>query len=127
MKRNKSLLFLALSLIGFGGGYFILKIYNCGYSIFCYDLFSKVGDPLFYGIGALAIIFFVLLFIPKAIPQWKKFAKWFIPIATLIFIFYPNPGSGDLFSPFPEQIFQWVSILYVFVSLMIIGYSTRKS
>ncbi len=136
MKKNKNIWLLVLSLIGFGGGYIFTHSYNFGlcfadsaintYDVSCHILFERIGDPLFYGMGALAIIFFILLFMPKAIPLWEKFAKWFIPIATLIFIFYPNPGSGDLFSPFPEQIFQWISTLYILISLIIIGYSFRK-
>ncbi|OGG40529.1 hypothetical protein A2118_01910 [Candidatus Kaiserbacteria bacterium GWA2_50_9] len=74
--------------------------------------------------GALAIVFLVLLFIPRAFSVWKKFAIWFVPLAALLFIFYPDPGSGDLFSPYPEQVFQWVSGLYVFISLVLIIYKS---
>jgi hypothetical protein len=71
--------------------------------------------------SALSVVFFLLLFNQNAFPVWKKFAKWFIPLATLLFIFYPDPSPGDFFSPYPEQVFQWVSILYVVISLLIIG------
>ncbi|MDP1707354.1 MAG: hypothetical protein Q8L30_02265 [bacterium] len=119
MKNKQILVPFVLSLIGFGTGYFLLKIYDCGYSIFCYNLVTK-ALATYYGMGALAIVFFVLLFAQYAFSAWKKFAVWFIPLAALLFIFYPDPSSGDLFSPYPEQVFQWVSGLYVFISLLII-------
>jgi hypothetical protein len=64
---------------------------------------------------------------PHAVPSWKKFALWFIPIAALVFIFYPEPGSGDLFAPFPEQVYQAVSGLYVLISLVIAAVSTTRA
>src|SRR3989344_5696662 len=85
---------------------------------------------LLNGSGALALIFLTLLFIPQAFPAWKKFAVWFVPLVALLFIVYPNPGSGDLFSPYPEQVFRWVSGLYVAASILIIAVkyiSLRKS
>ena len=123
MFSRKIIALFVVSLIGLGVGHYLSQIYECGYSVFCYNLFSRVGNPLFYGMGALALVFFILLFIPKAFPTWKKFAIWFVPLAALLFIFYPDPGSGDYFSPYPEQVFQWVSALYVLVSLIIIAYS----
>ena len=116
------------SLIGLGIGYVLTNSIQFGMckvdelvtEASCINSFERVGDPLFYGMAALAIVFLVLLFRPSAVGAWKKFAKWYIPIVTLIFIFYPNPGSGDFFSPYPEQIFQWLSTLYVVVSLIII-------
>jgi len=86
----------------------------------CRGILNSIGDPLFYGFFALSIIFFILLFLPRTFKVWKKFALWFIPLATLLFIFYPEPGSGDYFSPYPEQVFQWVSAFYVGASLGII-------
>ena len=76
--------------------------------------------------SALAFVFLVLTFLPNAFPAWKKFATWFIPIATLLFIFYPDPGSGDFFSPYPEQVFQWVSVAYVLLSVLVITKSIKK-
>lgn len=87
----------------------------------CREFFNNVGDPLFYGMGALTIVFIILLIIPKAFEPWKKFAIWYVPLATLLFIIYPEPGSGDLFSPYPEQVFRWFSILYVIISVVLIG------
>lgn len=109
-----------LSSVGLGVGYYFSFKYDCGYSIFCYDLFSRFGNPLFYGMGALAIVFLVLLAIPQAFPAWKKFAIWFVPLAALLFAFYPDPGSGDFFSPYPETVYRWASELYVVVSIVII-------
>src|SRR3989344_2265936 len=113
------------SFVGLGLGIFLLKFYNCGYSIFCYNLIT-ISKALFYGMSALSLVFLLLLFIPQAFLVWKKFAVWFLPIATLLFIFYPDPGSGYYFSPYPEQIFQWVSIIYVFISVVIIAIASSK-
>ena len=89
----------------------------------CRDLYNNLGDPMFYGGGALLAVFILLLLMPKAVPTWKKFAIWFVPVTTILFIFYPDPGSGDLFSPYPETVFQFMSALYVFISITLIGYS----
>ena len=118
-------LFLIISLIGWGIGIFLLKFYDCGNSIFCYNLTTR-SFALFYGMSALALVFLLLAFLPQAFSTWKKFAVWFIPLAALLFIFYPNPGSGDYFSPYPEQVFQWVSVLYVVISAGIILRFLRK-
>jgi len=123
--RKKTSLLLVSSLVGLGIGVFLLKFYDCGNSVFCYNL-TTLSFALLYSMLALAIVFLVLLFTSKAWQAWKKFAIWFIPIATLIFVFYPNPGSGDYFSPYPEQIFKWVSILYVVASLSIIAFVSLK-
>lgn len=85
------------------------------------DMLVRLGKSLFCGMSALALVFFILIFTQQAFYAWKKFAIWFIPLATLLFIFYPDPGSGDYFSPYPEQIFRWVSILYVIISILIIA------
>jgi hypothetical protein len=91
------------------------------YDVSCSRTLTRIGDPLFYGAAALAIVFLVLLFVPKAFPIWKKFAIWFVPLATLIFILYQGPGAFDLFSPYPETVYRWVSGLYVAVSLLLVG------
>jgi len=116
---------LVLSLVGWGIGVFLLKFYDCGNSIFCYNLTTR-SFALYYGMPALALIFFILIFTQQAFSAWKKFAIWFIPLATLLFIFYPNPGSGDYFSPYPEQVFRWVSTLYVVISILVIAWGTIR-
>lgn len=90
------------------------------------DFLVKLGKGVFYGSGALALVFLALLFVPRAFSAWKKFAIWFVPLAALLFAVYPNPGSGDLFAPYPEQIYQWVSGFYVLVSAAIIAWAFRK-
>lgn len=129
-----SLIFSTALLIA---GYFLSSSYEFGlcysnletltFDVSCHAAYEKIGATLFYGMSALAIVFFILLFTPSAFPAWKKFAKWFIPIATLIFIFYSGPGSGDYFSPYPEQVYKWISILYVIVSVILITVSALKS
>jgi hypothetical protein len=125
--KKKLIIAAILSGLGFGVGCYLKYFYDCGYSISCYHLHT-VSNAIYYGMGALAIIFLVLLFLPSAYPAWKKFAIWFIPLAALLFIFYPEPGAGDLFAPYPVQIYQWVSGLYLIISLLIIGFvSIRRT
>jgi len=128
--RKKIALFFILSVISFIVGYILTNSTSfnfCSHDEYnCRELLNEVGDPLFYGMPALAIVFLILLFLPRAFPTWKKFAVWFIPLATLLFIFYPDPGSGDYFSPYPEQVYKWVSILYVVISIGIITFSASK-
>ena len=111
-------LFLISAVVGLIGGFLILNS-NLQASA-TGDFLVRLGKGLVYGMGALVLVFSVLFFIPRAFSAWKKFAIWFVPLAALLFIVYPEPGSGDYFSPYPEQVFQWVSAFYVLVSLTII-------
>lgn len=130
MKNKQILIPLVLSLVGFVVGYVLTNSIKFGICISnnvvtdasCINLYERLGDPIYYGMGALTIVFFSLLFTSNAFMAWKKFAIWFVPLATLIFIFYPEPGSGDLFSPYPEQVFQWISGFYIIISLIIIAW-----
>jgi hypothetical protein len=124
---------LILSLVGLGLGYVLTSSYDLGFcysnietrvfDVSCHALYERIGDPLFYGMSALSLVFFFLLFNLHAFSIWKKFAKWYIPLATLIFIFYEG---GDMFSPYPEQVFKWVSILYVVISIVLIFRTSLK-
>src|SRR3989338_10585839 len=122
--KKITILFLILSLIGLGVSYSIFQLDLQASATG--DLLLKLRESFFYGMSALTLIFLILLFIPRAFPTWKKFAVWFIPLATLLFIFYPDTGSGDYFSPYPEQVYKWVSILYVVISIGIITFSASK-
>lgn len=131
-QKKLTLSLFVLSFIGLGIGYLLTNsvLFNiCLHDQYsCRDLFNRIGDPLFYGMPALAVVFLILFFLPQAFSAWKKFAIWFIPITALVFIFYTGPSSGDLFSPYPEQVFQWVSAVYVLISLGIITLAAlRKS
>jgi len=106
-------------------GLLVISLVDCGNSIFCYNLTTR-SFALYYGMPALAFIFFILIFTQQAFSAWKKFAIWFLPLAILLFIFYPDPASGDYFSPYPEQIFKWVSILYVVISILIVALKTIR-
>ena len=124
------------SLVGVLIGYLLTSSYDFGFcysniqtntfDVSCHGLYERIGNPLFYGMSALSLIFFILIFTQQAFSIWKKFAIWFIPLATLFFIFYPDPGSGDYFSPYPEQVFKWISILYVVISILIITFETIR-
>ena len=84
MSHKKILGLFILSLIGFGVGFFLTNSYDfslCSanletntYDVSCHILFERIGNPLFYGMGALAAVFLVLLVMPQAFPAWKKFA-----------------------------------------------------
>lgn len=93
----------------------------------CIDKDWNIGAPLFYGMSSLALVFLALFIFPSAWPAWKKFAKWYIPIAALVFIFYQGPGAMDLFSPYPEQVYKWIGIIYVAVSAVIILFASAKN
>lgn len=125
-KRKKIFFGFVVSLIFLVIGFYLLKVYNCGYSISCYNLIS-ISKALIYGMSALALVFLALLILPNAWPAWKKFAKWYIPIAALVFIFYQGPGAMDLFSPYPEQVYKWIGIIYVAVSAVIILFASAKN
>ena len=119
-------IFASLSFVGLIVGYYLSKIYECGNSLFCNFIYFRVGDGLLYGTGALFVVFVVLYLMPDTFNAWKKFAVWFVPLATLVFIFTPEPQGLDLLTPYPEQVFQWVSAIYVIVSLVIIGLVALK-
>jgi hypothetical protein len=125
-KKKIILTLLTLSLLGSFCGYltlqFNLQPNDLG------DLFVKLGKAAIYGCGALALTSLILFIIPRAFDAWKKFAIWFLPLAALLFIFYPYPSGSDLFSPYPEQIYRWVSGLYVLISFVIIAtHATRTA
>jgi hypothetical protein len=130
MSNLKKFVPLALSISGAILGYVLTNSVKFGFctpdAYSCRDLLNKIGDPLLYGTGALVVVFVLLLLVPKAWSAWKKFAIWFVPIAALLFILYKGPGSGDLFSPDPEFVFKWVSILYVVINVGIIALVALK-
>ncbi len=130
-KRRKIFWLFLISLILLGIGFILTNSTRFGFCTHdqynCRDLFNNIGDPLFFGMSALALVFLALLILPNAWPAWKKFAKWYIPIAALVFIFYQGPGAMDLFSPYPEQVYKWIGIIYVAVSAVIILFASAKN
>ena len=133
ISRKYTLPALTVSVVGAVVGYVLtnsIKFGICSYAEVrdpvCLNFYERIGDPLFFGFGALALVFLFLLAVPTAFNAWKKFAIWFVPLATLLFIFYPEPGGMDFISPSPEEVFQWVSGLYVIVSVLIIGWVMMK-
>lgn len=91
------------------------------YDVSCHAFYENVGNPIYYAGGALAIVFLALALYPKAAFIWKRFAVWYLPLGTALFLFSRDPGSGDFLSPYPEQIYQWVGGLFVVISLAIIA------
>lgn len=131
LPNSRVAILILASLIIFALGFLLTSSYELGFclsdkinnvfDVSCHQFYERLGDPLFYGGGALAIVFVLLYAFPKAYDAWRKFAVWFVPLAALLFIFYPNPGSGDLLAPMPEQIFQWVSGLFIVISGVIVA------
>ncbi len=127
MKGKLKYLFLSGSLIGIGIGYFLSHAYDlkiCGASLACASLMDK-GDALFYSMQGLAVVFAALIFVPRALNSWKKFAIWYLPIMFIYFAFYKNEG----FFSIPERdVYIFFSVLYVFISLILISIvAVRKS
>lgn len=132
---SKKMIYYSLftSLLFVSVGYFFSNSYDYGlcyssvanntFDVSCHELFESIGNPFYYSMPALAFVFLLLLIAPRAVPAWKKFAKWYIPGAVLLFIFYDGPGGFDLFSPYPEDVYKWASVLYVFISAGIITWS----
>ena len=93
----------------------------------CREILNSFGDALYVGFGALAIVFFALIFAGSAAFQtWKKFAVWYIPLAALIFIFY-HPNPGDWAAPLREDVLFLVAAVYVILSAFNIWWSYRKN
>jgi hypothetical protein len=124
--KNKYLLpaLTLLSLVGVGVGYFLGQGYEyglCGKSIFCLKLMNH-GDALFYGALGLGIVFAALMAVPSAVRAWKKFAIWAIPLLVIIFATTQDSmGEWISLSPSVEQTFQFLSTIYVIISIVIIG------
>lgn len=126
--KNKIFWGFVLSFIGAGAGYYLMKIYDCGYSVFCYNLFSHIAPSIFYPSIALALVFLILLFIPRAVRAWWKFAWWYVPIiAFLIITGKADTGGGgigvvpsNIGPSFQESVIGAVAI-YIIISLIIIA------
>jgi hypothetical protein len=129
---------LILTLIFLGIGYVLKNTYKIGilcnsdatkkiYDISCHDYWSGIGEPLFYGMAALATVFLVLLLFPHAFKAWQNFALWFLPLAIDTFVSYKGPGGGFM-DPLPDSVtvYRWVDFLYVLISLAIIAASVFR-
>lgn len=90
----------------------------------CHRFFESIGEPLMYGMGALALVFGLLWVMPNAYPAWKKYAVWALPILAVLFLLAPEQRSGlgvVAFGPTGEQVYQWASALYVLGSVFVIA------
>lgn len=117
--KNKIFLPFLVSFLIFAVGYYLNNIYDCGYSVFCYYLFSQIAPSIFYPSFALTFVFFILLFIPHAVSAWWKFAGWYI-VAAAITLLWPDDGGWNI-GPTTEQTAQFLSAVYVAISLGIIA------
>lgn len=127
MFKKRVFFLLLVSLLGSIAGLYLWKFNDCGYSSFCLFLFSKVGLPMFYGMGALAVVFFGLLFAPKAVSAWWKFAIFYIPYYVYaVLTAGPSVGQMIYIGMSVQETAIWLSGVYVVVSLMLIALSLRK-
>lgn len=125
-----------IALVGVAMGYAFDRSYEVGlcfadfenqvYDVSCHRLYERIGSPLFYGTGALALVFLALFFVPRAFSAWRKFAIWYVSLALLVFVTYPVGGGPSGFfvtniGPPAILVYQWVSGLYVLISLAIVG------
>lgn len=115
-------LFTLASLIFSGVGYYVANIFDCGVSVTCFFLTYK-GEAMFYGFGALTIIFALLLLVPKAYSAWKEFAVWFLPPALAIFITYRDVGGFGNFLPHADSVFRFLAGAYIVCSFLVILWS----
>ncbi len=122
-KRKKFIVALLVSFFGFGAGYLLINSFRlgfCGYSSFCYNSNLRIGHTTYYSFASLSFVFFLLTIFPKTFSVWKYFGYWFIPLAAILLVFYPNPGSGDFLAIYPSMVARWVSEFFAVVSACII-------
>lgn len=131
--KKSTFLFLLLSFVGIGMGYWLSNSYEFGlcqanyaantFDVSCHQLFDKIGNALFYGMQGLAVIFALLLLVPTAWQAWKKFAIWYIPFMFIYFAMYKNEG----FFSIPEKdMYAFFTGVYVLISVVIIAISALK-
>jgi len=136
--KKKLIIILILSIAASVCGYVLQNSYKFKlcfadastntYDVSCHTLLMRLGDPLFYGMTVLSVVFLALIFIPSAFNAWRKFAIWSVPLMAIIFTFYKGPQGGFMDpTPYPKQVFLWLSIFYAIVSLGIIFYSWHKN
>ena len=135
VKTINSVLFL-LSVIGLLGGFVLKNAIKLGicYANFntntfdtsCINLTGSIETPLIYSMTALAVVFFILLFVPQAFSRWWKFAIWYVPLATVFILWSAPNGSFIEIGPTPEQAALWFGGFYLFVSLIIVALTLRK-
>lgn len=136
-ERKIALVGFSLSIILSAIGYILANAYKFGichanfdtntFDVSCQLLASRIGDPLIYGMSALAIVFAMLFVFPKSFPAWKKFAVWAVPSIAILFALYTDPQSGDLFSPYAEQVYSFVSKAFVVISIAIIAITDYRT
>jgi len=79
--------------------------------------------PLFFASGALAISFLLLYFLPKFYYDvWKKFARVYIPVCLVLFVWLADMGGGFGMSSFtpPDGMAMFFSGLYLVLILLIL-------
>jgi hypothetical protein len=84
---------------------------------------SLILEPIFMFFGALSLSLLVLYFLPKMVyDMWWKFARIYIPICLLLFVWLADSGGGfgmPSLTP-PEGMAMFFSALYLFITFGII-------
>jgi hypothetical protein len=136
MTHTKTILILFVSSLILGAiGYFFIfpeKINLCPiayqYVNGCLSPYARtLGEPLFATFRFLALGFLFLLAVPDSFTLWKKCARWFIPLGTLLIILAPvYSGIADL-TPTKEMLSWFLGWLYLALTLLIIGITTFRN
>jgi len=85
-----------------------------------FRLEEAFAQPVLISTVALFVIFLLLLFLnPLFFVSWKKFAIWYIPVASLLIAITPTIAND--FAPDRELVTLFLSGLYVALSLLVIG------
>ncbi len=136
--KNKIFWLFLTSLVGTGVGYvflypiqFNLCVADFATNTFdtsCLTTASYFGNIFFYPSITLALIFLVLLFIPRAVSAWRRFAVWGILVGILLlFSWSPNPGTLIDLGPTLQELVMFLSAIYLGASLGIISISLINS
>jgi hypothetical protein len=113
--------FLVISSIGYFLGYFFLHSYDCAPSISC-EYLSEKFLALYYGAGALAVVFAVLVVLNKAVFTWGRFAVWIVPMgASFLLLYHPNSWEPDA-----RDVYRFFGTTYLIISFVLIAWNVLR-
>lgn len=108
-------------MVGFVSGIVLTSDY--GLRVFG-DRPGDYGQALGFISIALFVVLSILLFVrQETFLSWRKFAKYYLPVATLMIIFAPDGhggGFGLLYGQDSESTSMFAAILFLIISLLII-------
>lgn len=99
--------------------------------IYSFRFFTNLGTFIFSFSLALSLTLFLLLFFRETVfTAWKKFAKWYIPIAAILIFLTAGTFTGGSWGPSTDLDAEGMSILasvlFFFISLIVIGWKSWK-